>query len=166
VAYAPACTLKASHKGRNFRDKTTVPLVRQEARRPGDGGHNRRGIARDALIAATSAQASTNDCVNWASPKPPGVYCFGIDGSGRQVSGTYGNYYFVGLSLHPALYNEREVVRFYNKKNVNYQTSWSRPTEAGDSETRTGRRTFTEPCGRGVYAVPCKATEKSWPPSA
>jgi hypothetical protein len=72
------------------------------------------------LIAASSAQASTNNCANWTAPKPPGVYCFGINGSGRQVSGTYGNYYFVGLSFHPALYNEREVVRLYNKKNVNY----------------------------------------------
>jgi len=40
----------------------------------------------------------------------------------RQLRGTYGSYHFVGLSFHPALYNEREVVRFYNKKNVNYQT--------------------------------------------
>jgi hypothetical protein len=75
------------------------------------------------LIAAGPAQASTGDgCANWTSPKPPGVYCFGIDGSGRKVSGTYGNYYFVGFSFHPALYNQREVVRFYNKKNVNYET--------------------------------------------
>jgi hypothetical protein len=74
------------------------------------------------LIAASSAQASTSNCANWSAPKPPGVYCFGIDGSGRKVSDTYGNYYFVGFSLHPALYNEREVVRLYNKKNVNYAT--------------------------------------------
>ncbi len=75
------------------------------------------------LIAASSAQASTDsNCVSWTAPKPPGVYCFGIDGSGRQVSDTYGNYYFVGLSFHPALFNEREVVRLYSKKNVNYAT--------------------------------------------
>jgi hypothetical protein len=75
-----------------------------------------------ALIAAAPAQASGSGCANWTSPKPSGVYCFGVDGSGRQVSSTYGNYYFVGFTLHPALYDEREVVRFYDKKNVNYAT--------------------------------------------
>jgi hypothetical protein len=125
VAYLPACTLKASHKGRIF-------LLGQRFR---SSGRRRAALAAAAmtgaallgttLIAAGPAQASTgngNGCANWTAPKPPGVYCFGIDGSGRRVSGTYGNYYFVGFSFHPALYNDREVVRFYNKKNVNYET--------------------------------------------
>jgi SAM-dependent methyltransferase len=32
--------------------------------------------------------------------------------------------------------------------------------------TRTGRRTFTAPCGQDACAVPCRATGKSSPPSA
>jgi hypothetical protein len=122
-AYMPACTLKASHKGRNF-------VIRHRFR---SSDRRRAALTTAAItgaallgttvVAASSAQASTDsNCVTWTKVKPPGVYCFGIDGSGRQVSGTFGNYYFVGLSFHPALYNEREVIRFYNKKNVNYQT--------------------------------------------
>jgi hypothetical protein len=122
VAYLPACTLKALHKARNFRDKTTVPLVRQAACRSGDGGHDRRGVARDAPDRGVLCPGQHQQLHQLVSTEAAGVYCFGIDGSGRRVNDTYGNYNFVGLSLHPALYNEREVVRLYNKKNVNYAT--------------------------------------------
>jgi hypothetical protein len=40
------------------------------------------------------------------------------------VYGTYGKYYFTSLTLHAALYHEREVIRFYNWKNANYATFW------------------------------------------
>jgi len=82
------------------------------------------------LLAATSAQADSSDCASWGPQRgiaigttvPSGVYCFGVDGSGHQVSDTYGKYYFTSITLHAALYHEREVVRFYDKKKANYAT--------------------------------------------
>jgi hypothetical protein len=82
------------------------------------------------LLAATSARADSSDCAGWGPQQgiaigatiPSGVYCFGVDGSGHQVLDTYGKYYFTSITLHAALYHEREVVRFYDKKNANYAT--------------------------------------------
>ncbi len=96
------------------------------------------------LLAATPAQASSYDCVRWNPPTtaaPAGVYCFGVDVSGRQVSDTYGNYYFTGISFHPALYHEQEVVRFYGKKNANYYT-FTGPAHPG---WRFGNQSWTTP---------------------
>lgn len=100
-----------------------------------------------ALIAASPAQASAYGCTRWGALKVPGVgvvvplgvYCFGVNGSGTQVNYTDGNYYFLGGSLHPALYNEREVVRFYDNSNNNYATFWE-PTHLG---WRYGNQSWT-----------------------
>jgi hypothetical protein len=83
------------------------------------------------LLAAAPARASSADCASWGPGKgiaigatvPSGVYCFGVNSSGHQVYDTYGRYYFTSLTLHAALYHEREVIRFYNRKNANYATS-------------------------------------------
>jgi hypothetical protein len=40
------------------------------------------------------------------------------------VYDTCGKYYFTSLTLHAALYHEREVIRFYSRKNANYATFW------------------------------------------
>lgn len=80
-------------------------------------------------LATAPAQASAYDCASWSASKAPaagpfGDYCFGFDGSGQQVTDTYGKYYFTSITLHAALYHEREVVRFYDNKNANYATFW------------------------------------------
>ncbi len=84
------------------------------------------------VVAAAPAQASAYGCTRWGALKVPGVgvvvplgvYCFGVNGSGTTIHFTDGNYYFLGESLRPALYNEREVVRFYDNRGVNYSTIW------------------------------------------
>jgi hypothetical protein len=165
------------HKGRNFVIGQRFRSVsrRQAALALATAGAALLGTALlgTALLAATPARADS-DCAGWGPQKgiaigataPSGVYCFGVDGSGHQVSDTYGKYYFTSITLHAALYHEREVVRFYDKKKANYALSWSRPTRAGDTATRTGRRTFTAPCDPDASAVPCAATDASSPPSA
>jgi hypothetical protein len=84
------------------------------------------------LLAAAPARADSGDCRPWGPGKgiaigttvPSGVYCFAVNVSGHQVLNTYGKYYFTSITLHAALYHEREVVRFYDKKNANYFTFW------------------------------------------
>jgi len=84
-------------------------------------------------VPATPARSvGAYGCTQWGPIKIPvvnvtiplGVYCFGINGSGTTVTSTYGHYYFLLGSLHGALYNETEVVRFYDNHGNNYQSIW------------------------------------------
>ena len=112
------------------------------------------------LLAAAPARAraSSADCASWGPGKgiaigatvPSGVYCFGANSSGHQVYGTYGKYYFTSLTLHAALYHEREVIRFYNRKNANYATFWEPAYtgwRSGNADWTTGIH-GTVPSGR------------------
>jgi len=118
----------------------------------------RRGVTWGATVMAGAAlagstlmtapaRASTPDCARRNAQRTPGalplapagVYCFGVNVSGRQVQDTYGKYYFTGISLHPALYGEREVVRFYDRKNADY-AAFREPPYRG---WRFGRQNWT-----------------------